>query len=209
MHDIDSKKVKLIYRQLQGYLSQIPLPKDTNEIFHEKDQWEYINNAIDNLNSATRNNYDDYKTFQRSDTDGWSIPVKVTVVRSKLGALINVLHEEYFSTETSPFSGNPNATTMVIHNQNSQQQNQNQQQEQKIELEQLLQNAQETIRAEYGEDKANEAIDLIKKIALNPKNWAIVASAIIALTHIGHVAFVAALPILGKILLNNAPTERA
>jgi len=65
------------------------------------------------------------------------------------------------------------------------------------------------IQAEYGKEQAEKACDLIKQIVLNPKNWGIIAASIIALANIGHVAFVAALPILGKILLEKAAVHAA
>lgn len=201
----ENKKIKLIYKELQGYLSQMPLPKNAFDLCYDKSQWEYLNNTIDRLNTATGKNYDEFKTIQLHDSDGWSIPVTLTAVRSKLGGLINVLHEEYFDKEQAPFSGNPGVPSAVFFNQNSQQQNQQQQQEQKIELEQMLQNAQEMIQAEYGKDQAEKASDLIKQIVLNPKNWGIIAASIAGLLAIGKVAFIAVLPILGKILLGAAP----
>jgi hypothetical protein len=209
----EKKKIKRIYKELQGYLSQIPLPSSANEILTDNEQWEHINTIIDRLNVATENNYDEFKTIQKNDRDGWSIPIMISTVRAKLGSLINVLHEEYFSDEPPPLSGNQ--AGMVINNQNSQQQNnsqkQNQQQhqEQKIELDQMLQIAHEEIQAEYGKEQAEKAIDLIKQIVLNPKNWSIIAASIAGLLAIGKVAFIAALPILGKILLGAAPVLSA
>ncbi len=63
------------------------------------------------------------------------------------------------------------------------------------------------IQAEYGKEQAEKATDLIKKIILNPKNWSIIAASIVGLVHIGKVAFIAALPALGKVLLEAAPVH--
>ncbi len=206
---LEKKKIKLIYKELQGYLLQIPLPKNAMDLFYDKSGWEHINSAIDRLNAATGGNYDGFKTIQQHDSDGWTISVTLTAVRSKLAGLINVLHEEYFDNEPAPFSDNPGAPSTVIHNQNSQSQSQQQQQEQQIELEQLIQNALETIRAEYGKEQAEKAGDLIEQIIHNSKNWGEVAVAISGLLAIGKVAFTAVLPILGKILLVASPVLAA
>jgi hypothetical protein len=117
------------------------------------------------------------------------------------------LHGEYFSDEPAPFSGSPSKHSYVFNNQNSQ--TQSQQQEQKMEIDQMLQNAQEMIQAEYGKEQADKASSLIKQIILNPKNWSIIATSITGLLAIGKVAFIAALPILGKILLGAIPVLSA
>ena len=205
----EKKKLRPLYNELQGYLSQTPTSTDVNALLFERSQWEHVNTAIDSLNAATGTNYDQFKIIETRDSDGYVNDVRLSTLRTKLGGLISRLHAEYFSDELPPFSGSPSSPRTVINNQNSQQQSQQQHQEQKIELEQMVKNAQEMIQAEYGEEQAKKASDLIKQIISNPKNWAIIATSIIALAHIGHVAFVAALPILGKILLEKAPVHTA
>jgi len=201
----NKKKIKTIYKEFKAYLSQMPLPDSPNAVFYDKSEWEYINEAINRLNTVSGKSYEQFKIIQSHDDAGYARQVKIATIRSKLGGLISTLHEEFFSEEVEPFSGNSKFPNMVINNQNTQHQTQHQQQEQKIELEQMLHTAQETIIEEYGKEKSDEAIDLIKKIIANPKNWAIIATSISGLLAIGKIAFAAALPIIGKILLSSAP----
>lgn len=189
----EKKKIRPLYNAFQGYLQEASISKDANEIFYTDSQWVYLNETIDRLNLITGKNYDQFKIVPEIDR-GEPDHVRVSTFKGKLGGLIKYLHAEYFWDDPSP-SGNPN---MVITQTN--QQSQQQHQEQKIEIEQMLRNAQETIAAEYGKEQADKASDFIKKIVFNPKNWSIIANSITGLLAIGKVAFTAALPILGKIL---------
>ncbi len=57
----EKKKIKLIYKGLQGYLSQLPLPKNTNDICYDKPQWEFLNNTIDRLYAINGESYDEFR----------------------------------------------------------------------------------------------------------------------------------------------------
>jgi hypothetical protein len=199
-----NKKIRPIYAQLQACLTYSP---NKGKIF-DHELWNNYHLLIDELNSITRLDYSKFRLKINDSDRSWS-HVDTDQYKTKLASLIRKLHAEYFINEQVPFTDGLLAPSMVIHNQNSQNQSQQQTQEQKIEVEQLLLNAQQMIQAEYGKEKADEAIELIKKIIVNPNNWAIIASAISGLLTIGKVAFTAALPILGKILLGTIPVQNA
>jgi hypothetical protein len=105
---MDKSEISPLYRELQGYLSQLPLAKDVNETMLESPLWKNINQVIDTLNAKTGIDYSRYKVVPERDT--FEIPyANLSAVRGNLNALVNRLHAEYFSAETAPFSGGPKA----------------------------------------------------------------------------------------------------
>src|SRR6266699_2395358 len=95
----EKKKVRPLYNEFQGYLSQTPTSTDVNAVLYEKSQWEHVNNAIDSLNAAAGRNYDQFKIIQTMRRDGYLNNIRLSTLRTKLGGLINRLHAEYFSDE--------------------------------------------------------------------------------------------------------------
>lgn len=114
-------KIRPIYSELQGYLSQAP-SGDKGLIFEES-IWNQHNQTIDELNAVSGKNYDRYKVEVKNIN--WNRTPKCVIdsqsYRIKLGGLISRLHGEYFSDEQPPFSGMP---TTVINTTQSQNQSQ-------------------------------------------------------------------------------------
>lgn len=97
-------KVKPIYSELQGYLSQAPLA-DKAHYLYDSPLWEQLHRCIDELNSITSKDYSKFKVNVIQDDSG---PHIIThEYRSNLNGLIMRLHAEYFSEEPSPFGGSP------------------------------------------------------------------------------------------------------
>lgn len=117
----EKKKVRPLYNELQGYLNQAPTAKYLSETFDDRDQWEYMNRAIDRLNTVTGKNYDHFKIVEGTfeGLNGRIKVVRVTNLRTTLGGLINNLHGEYFFDEPSPLTGVP--STVITQYQNQQQ----------------------------------------------------------------------------------------
>lgn len=114
-------QVRPLYKDLQGYLSQLPLPDEKNDtLYKEKeDVWNNYNALIDELNNATGKNYSNFKINVRHDGD-WGPTVDLVTLRTCLGRLISRLHAEYFDNEPIPFGGSPST---VITQTQSQEQN--------------------------------------------------------------------------------------
>lgn len=108
----EKDKVKPIYQELQGFLSQTPLPKNNYDRLTE-DSWDLVNQSIDKLNQETSKDYNKFR-IEPEIVDGIA-KVYVTVFRQKLGGLIDYLHAEYFEEDQRPFSGQP--STIVSQNQ--------------------------------------------------------------------------------------------
>jgi len=121
INQIMKNKIRPYYQELQGYLSQTPLPKESYTTVASSQSWDQVNSTIDALNELTGKDYSRFKiTPEPSHAPGSSGFVRVVVFRQKLGGLINTLHAEYFGEEVKPFSGSPST---VISQQQSQEQN--------------------------------------------------------------------------------------
>lgn len=98
---MDNKQIKIIWQELQGYLSQIPSPKDPYETMNSEPIGSQINSLIDELNVASNKNYDKFK-ITIGPMDNY---IELIAIRTKLGGLIDNLHADYFEFEPRPFSG--------------------------------------------------------------------------------------------------------
>jgi len=109
------QKIRPIYSELQGYLSQAPnqelLSFIKNDVF-----WNQINNTIEELSYVSKKNYDNFKINpETNESDQY---IDTIVCRLKLGGLIAKLHGEFFSDEPAPFSGMPSTAINLTQNQN-------------------------------------------------------------------------------------------
>lgn len=120
------EKIRPIYKELQGYLSQTPLPETTYSQFNDSSIADQFNKTIDELNSCSGKNYDKFKispNYEEPDHKTYSL----MEYRQKIGGLISRLHAEYFSKDNEPFGSTP--STIIT---------QNQQQSQSLHIQMLL-----------------------------------------------------------------------
>jgi len=111
------EKVRPIYLELMGYLTQTP-PSDKIYSLHEESLWQNLNTAIEELNQATGKNYDKFKVVARySEFGTHRLQVPNDEFRSKINGLIMNLYGEFFPEDSQPFSGQP---SMVVNQTNSQ-----------------------------------------------------------------------------------------
>src|SRR5438552_3387649 len=119
----EKKKIRPLYNELQGYLSQAPPTRNTTEFFPSDTQWKYMNQAIDHLNEVTGKKYDRFKIVPELTTHSREpSEIMLSTFRGMLGGLISYLHGEYFFDEPSPLGGVPST---VINQYQSQQQSVN------------------------------------------------------------------------------------
>ncbi|OHB60659.1 MAG: hypothetical protein A2167_04585 [Planctomycetes bacterium RBG_13_46_10] len=121
----EKEKIRPIYHELQGYLSQAPDEKGARDVIYDSAYWEQYNSTIDELNNISGNNYDRFKISPVQGQAG--LRVVICTYRSKLSGLISRLHGEFFSDEPAPFSEMP--TTVI---------SQSQQQSQSFQIQMLL-----------------------------------------------------------------------
>ncbi|MCL4200572.1 hypothetical protein KJZ67_04520 [Patescibacteria group bacterium] len=98
------EKVRPIYSELQGYLSQTPSVKATTDAIYDNVFWSQINASIDELSTVTGTDYSRYKIETNPSDPNF---MRVAVIRVKLGGIISRLHGEFYSDEPAPFSGMP------------------------------------------------------------------------------------------------------
>ncbi len=110
---MSQEEVRSLYSEFKGYLSQLPLPKDSNENMWSEDSWDQYNGAINELNRVTGKNYDRFLIRPPRNEEY----VNLATFRQRLHGLISRLHTEYFSKEPEPFSGGPG----IVISQNQQQ----------------------------------------------------------------------------------------
>ena len=105
MKDNIKSMIKPYYYELQGYLSQTPLPQEQFEICTDDDAWINYNQIVQTLSEITS---DDYNRFivKPKQLEGENV-VNLITFRQKLGGIINWLHANYFTGENRPFSGSP------------------------------------------------------------------------------------------------------
>ncbi len=105
MADDINSKVKIIYSELKGYLSQTPMAQQSSDIFADDSSWRQYNEAINELSQITGENYNRF-IIKPEHMNGHNI-VHIVSFRQVLGGIINRIHETYFPGETPPFSGTP------------------------------------------------------------------------------------------------------
>jgi hypothetical protein len=116
--DMDNKrKIKAVYAELQGYLSQTPKPNQVTDLFPNDSPWLQYNDSIRELEQLTGENYDRF-IIKPEKSNGFNI-VQIMSYRQTLGGIISRIHSIYFSDETPPFSGTPQ--TIISQSQNQSQ----------------------------------------------------------------------------------------
>lgn len=114
----ETKKVRQLYSELQGRLSQAPtFSKENYGKTYDSGLWNQLNTIVDLLNELTKNDYNRFKLNPEND-ENWGPFIKLSEYRSNLNALIMNLHAEYFGDEPSPFGGSPH--TVVTQTQSQQ-----------------------------------------------------------------------------------------
>jgi hypothetical protein len=114
---MEKEKIRPLYAEFQGYLSQTPEPRTPGDTLNDEPLWTQYNNSVDLLNKISGEDFSRFKIQPKKVTNLNFI--LILTYRQKLGGLISHLHGKYFPDEPAPFSGMP--TTVISQ---SQQQNQ-------------------------------------------------------------------------------------
>lgn len=113
MAEIQLTRIKSIYGDLRGLLSQIPLA-ETNSLVNQFIVSQ-IHQTVDNLSSATNSDYSTYKIPDDQRYEDWPDSFPANIVRAQLGRVISRLENEYGFGQNSQSSTNPG---IVIFNKN-------------------------------------------------------------------------------------------
>jgi len=116
---MDKEKIRSMYSELQGYLSQTLVPEKGYEVIDDNGFTDNLNAIIEELNELTGNDYNRNKLIKKSrqTLSGSVYYVNVVEYRNKIGGLISRLHSEFFKDEPPPFSGMPNTSINVTQDQ--------------------------------------------------------------------------------------------
>ena len=101
------EKIRPLYSEFQGYLSQAPTSSKTTDSIFDEVMWNQYNDALKLLCNETGKDYTRFIIDNKASKHGAVSYVRVDTYRQKLGGLISNLHGEYFSDEMPPFSGMP------------------------------------------------------------------------------------------------------
>lgn len=98
MEEIQRARIKSVYGDIAGILSQIPLTTDKFTVVYRQTGDQY-NRAVDELTTASQTDYSRYKLTpaDRYSESAYILPV----TRARIGSLVKRLEEEYgFGTAT-------------------------------------------------------------------------------------------------------------
>lgn len=105
------EEIRPVYMQLQGLLSQIPLPGPDGRYSTISDEgiWNQLNEAVDELSQISTKDYSRFKVKPKSESsNGYTHNYVNTVyLRTRIGSLVSRLYAEYFKGEPAPFGGTP------------------------------------------------------------------------------------------------------
>jgi len=105
---IDMKnKIRPLYSEFQGYLSQAPTASGSIDSISDETMWNQYNEALKLLSDSTEKDYGRFKIEPKLRKTSSGSYVRVNIYRQKISGLISNLYGEYFSDETPPFSGMP------------------------------------------------------------------------------------------------------
>ncbi|MHC4539417.1 MAG: hypothetical protein ACYS74_06510 [Planctomycetota bacterium] len=96
--------IRPIYHELRGYLDKAP-SIDKIRLISDADLWERVNQAIDELNRVSGQDYGHFRMIPRRSGQGKPWYIERDTYRTKLAGLVARLHGKYFPDESPPFGG--------------------------------------------------------------------------------------------------------
>jgi len=108
MTDINLKeKIRWIYSELQGYLSQAPIANKPHDSIHDKLYWDQYNRSVEELSEVSGRDFSKFKIEPEAGFRSSHPNITINTYRQKLGGIVSRIHGQYFSDEPAPFSGMP------------------------------------------------------------------------------------------------------
>jgi hypothetical protein len=110
------EEMKLLYRELQGYLAQAPeLGDPLGAVSLEESVWNHYNEAVNLLNAISGKDYSRFLIRPETDINKQFRSARLSTYRQRLGGLISRLRAEYFADEPNPLEVAPQ--TMISQTQ--------------------------------------------------------------------------------------------
>jgi len=179
MAEIQLVRIKSIYGDLKGLISQIPSLKESalvSEFIVEQ-----INSELDNLSDKTSSDYSTYKIPDSQRNHNWPKSFQAGVVRVQLGRVISKLEEEYGfgqATETE-------SPGIVIVNKN----------ENEISL-QINYTINDLIDREDDKESKSKLIQLDKELKKPNKDWDAIKKTLVWILNFSKELFLEIIPII-------------
>lgn len=101
-----AEKIRPLYSELQGYLSQAPTIKEQPALYDEA-LWNQYHEVIKQLSQLTGNDYQRFFLDVKPSSNYMDYYVSCAEYRAKLNGLIMNLHSNFFQNEQTPFSSAP------------------------------------------------------------------------------------------------------
>ncbi len=180
MAEIQLTKIKSIYGDLKGLLSQIPLAETTSLV--SQFIVSQINQSVDNLTEVTNSDFSTYKIPENQRYADWPDSFPTNIVRAQLGRIISRLESEYGFGQNSQSSVNPG---IVIFNKN--------QNEISLEINYTI---NDLINEETEEESKNKLKELKDELEKSDKNWDKIKGILIWVLNFSRELFIKIIPIL-------------
>ncbi len=113
MAEIQLTRIRSLYGDVKGLLSQIPLPEQDSMV--KEFVVEQYNEVVNKLSVQTSTDYSTYSIPDSQRVDDWPEMYPSTIVRAQIGRIIARLEEEYGFNNTN----NSSAPTIAIFNKNN------------------------------------------------------------------------------------------
>ena len=111
-----AQKIRPLYSEFQGYLSQAPTIERPHDTCSDNSLWLQYNDAVNLLSQISAKDYTRF--LIQTKRSQYREFIYLASYRQKLGGLISHLHAEYFSDEPAPFSGMPSTVISQTQQQN-------------------------------------------------------------------------------------------
>jgi len=102
---MEKEKIRPLYSELQGYLSQAPKTDNPSSSTSDESLWTHYNESVKLLSKISE---EDYSRFLIQPLKSqFAEFIHIITYRQKLGGLISLLHGKYFADEPSPLGTSP------------------------------------------------------------------------------------------------------
>lgn len=178
MAEVQLQRIRSLYGDVKGLLSQIPTSKDDSLV---KDFIvDQFNQTLDELSDTTATDYSKYKVPGSERNSHWTDKYPTTVVRGQIGRVVSRIEEEYgFGRE---HTGSPN---IAIFNKN--------QNDVSIKIDYTINDVIEEIE---GEEEKQQLRELRDELAKRNKDWEKIRGLLIWCLNFSKEVFLKILPIL-------------
>lgn len=180
MAEIKLTRIKSIYGDVKGLLSQIPLPETSGVV--DKFLVEQLNITLNELTRVAETDYSTYKVPLEHELPDWPGGFESKIVRAQAGRVISRLEQEYGFGHTEQSATSPG---IVIFNKN--------QNEISLHINYTI---NDLIEQSSDEKSKNNLKELKEELEKTDKNWERIKNILIWIINFSRELFLKIIPIL-------------